>query len=224
MTKINLTLSAVVLASGSLVLAGCGGSSSSPGVAHLSSSGSGGSPSSGGGSSSPESRESSQRKLVAFARCMRAHGVAEFPEPTEGRLLVQGGSQNGHTSGLNPRSAQFQTASKACQKLAPNGGKPNPQLVKQAQERSLKFSQCMRAHGVPNFPDPTFSGGGVSLTLKAGGAGAIDPNSSQFKAGQKACLQYFGPPGSKGGGGVALALPPGGPGGGGSSQESKAAP
>ncbi len=45
----------------------------------------------------------------------------------------------------------------------------------------------MRTHGVPNFPDPTFSGGGVKMTLKAGGANGIDPNSPQFKAAQKAC-------------------------------------
>jgi hypothetical protein len=37
--------------------------------------------------------------LVAFARCMRAHGVAEFPEPAEGRLLIRGGDQNGQYFG-----------------------------------------------------------------------------------------------------------------------------
>ncbi len=227
--RMNLSLSVVVLASVALALGGCGSSaSSSSGVAHLSSNTSGSSPTSDGGSSSPESSASTQQKLVAYSQCMRTHGVPEFPEPTEGRLLIHSSDHNGHVTGVNPQSAQFQAAQKACAKLQPEGGKPSPQMMKQAQERALKFSACMRSHGEPNFPEPEFSGGGTRLTLKAGGKagspGAIDPNSPQFRAAQKACEQYFGPPGSKGG---PVAVPSGGSGGGGSgssSQESVGAP
>jgi hypothetical protein len=70
-----------VLAVG-IAVAGCGGGSSSPGVAHLSTSTSGGSAASGGGSSSPESNASTQQKMVAYAQCMRTHGVPNFPDPT----------------------------------------------------------------------------------------------------------------------------------------------
>ena len=97
-----MNLSVVVLASGALLLAGCGGTSSSSGVAHLSSSTSGHSSSSGGGSSSPESSASAQQKMVAYAQCMRTHGVPEFPEPTEGKLLFHSSDKNGHVTGLNP--------------------------------------------------------------------------------------------------------------------------
>jgi hypothetical protein len=191
----------VIVAALGLLLAGCG-SASTPGVAHLSSGKDPSGAGSEGGGSAPESAASAQHKLVAYSKCMRANGVPDFPEPAEGRLLVRGGPG----TGLDPGSAQFQAAEKACHKLQPQGGKPSPEMMKQAQERALKFSACMRSHGEPNFPEPEFSGAGIKMTLKAGGAGGIDPRSPQFKAAQKACQQYFGPPGSKGG---PLPAPPG---------------
>jgi hypothetical protein len=215
MTKMNLSV--VALASGALLLAGCGGSSSSPGVAHLSSSTSSGSPSSGGGSSSPESSASAQQKMVAYAQCMRTHGVPEFPEPAEGKLLFHSSDKNGHVTGLNPESAQFQAAQKVCGKLAPNGGKP-PSAAQQAkmQEQGLKFSRCMRSHGVPNFPDPEFShsGGGVGIRIGGKGSG-IGPNSPQFRAAQKTCQSDLPrPPGAEGApGGSEVSSSGGGPGG-----------
>ncbi len=129
--------------------------------------------------------------MIAFSHCMRTHGVPEFPEPSEGRLLVRSSDRNGHMSGVNPQSTQFQAASKACAKLAPKGGKP-PSPAEQAklQEQALRFSQCMRTHGVPNFPDPEFPhGGGVGIRIggKQGGPSRIDPSSPKFQAAQKAC-------------------------------------
>lgn len=59
---------------------------------------------------------------------------------------------------------------------------------------ALKFSQCMRANGVPNFPDPS-TGGAIQI----GGPGSnMDPRSPSFQAAQKACAKYApfkgGPP------------------------------
>ncbi len=213
MTRLNL--SAVVLASAALLVAGCGGSSS-PSVAHLSSSTSRSSAADGAGASStPESSASTQQKMVAYSQCMRTHGVPEFPEPAEGHLLIHSSDHNGHVTGVNPQSSQFQAAQKVCGKLLPNGGAPSPAQQAKAQESALKFSQCMRTHGVPNFPDPTFSAGGVRMALKAGGANGIDPNSPQFRAAQKTCQSDLPfPPNAKGG----PAGPP--PGGGGAEQGS----
>jgi len=47
----------------------------------------------------------------------------------------------------------------------------------------LEFAQCMRAHGVSNFPDP--SGGAIQI----GGAG-INPSSPAFESAQTACAKY----------------------------------
>ena len=132
---------------------------------------------------------------------MRTHGVPEFPEPSEGHVLLHSSDHNGHVTGVNPQSAQFQAASKACAKLSPKGGKP-PSPAEQAklQEKALQFSQCMRTHGVPNFPDPEFSssGGGIGIRIggRQGGPSRIDPSSPQFQAAQKACQSIM--PGPKG--------------------------
>jgi hypothetical protein len=212
-----MNLSVVVLTSGALLLAGCGGGSSSPAVAHLSSSTSGGSAANGGGSSSPESSASAQQKMVAYAQCMRTHGVPEFPEPTEGKLLFHRSDRNGHVTGLNPESSRFQAANKACGKLAPNGGKP-PSAAEQTkmQEKALQLSKCMRSHGVPNFPDPEFShsGGGVGIRIGGKKGAGIEPNSPQFQAAQKACQSILPrPKGAGPGGGGPSTSSSGGPGG-----------
>jgi hypothetical protein len=215
MTRTALSL--IVLASAAVLVAGCGGSSSSPGVAHLASSASSssnasgggsstenGTPAGGGSSSSIEGDVPNQQKLVAYSQCMRTHGVPEFPEPTEGHLLIHSGDHNGRVTGVNPQSSQFQAAQKACAKLAPNGGKPpSPAQQARAQEQALKFSACMRSHGVPNFPDPEFSHGGGTIRLrigsKGGAPGGIDPSSPQFQAAQKACQATgLGPKGDLG--------------------------
>ncbi len=190
-----MNLGVAVLASGALLLAGCGGSSSSPGVAHLSPSTSGGSAASGGGSSSPESSAGNQQKMVRFAQCMRTHGEPEFPEPSEGGIRIQ--NHNGH--GPNPESARFQAAEKACSKYAPSKVAPSPAEQAKMQEGALKFSACMRSHGVPNFPDPEFHKqlGGVRVRIGGKGSG-IDPNSPQFRAAQKTCQSDL--PGPKGAG------------------------
>jgi hypothetical protein len=51
---------------------------------------------------------------------------------------------------------------------------------------ALAYSVCMRAHGVPDFPDPN-SQGGISIDIRAGSHSDLDPNSPQSKAAQTAC-------------------------------------
>jgi hypothetical protein len=112
---------------------------------------------------------------------MRKHGVPNFPDPdSHGRLGI---------TGINPHSPQFQSAQRACRKLLPNGGKPDPKAQAAFLKQALKFSQCMRSHGVANFPDPKASGAGVGLVI--GKNSGIDPNSPQFKAAQQACKKLL---------------------------------
>jgi hypothetical protein len=62
----------------------------------------------------------------------------------------------------------------------------SPTSSMSAYQTALAYSQCMRSHGVPNFPDPSLGPGGtVGIQIK-GGSG-LDPNSSAFKAAQQAC-------------------------------------
>ena len=61
-----------------------------------------------------------------------------------------------------------------------------------AVHQGLKFSQCMRAHGVSDFPDPDASGG---IDIQPGSG--LDPQSPAFQAAQKACRADM--PGGAGG-------------------------
>jgi hypothetical protein len=70
----------------------------------------------GSGSGSQSGNRSSGSYSVAFAGCMRAHGVAKFPNPDGS------GSQLGPDSGINPASRAFQAALNGpCNSLAPAG-------------------------------------------------------------------------------------------------------
>jgi len=69
------------------------------------------------------------------------------------------------------------------------GGTPSPAQRAGAQVAQLKFSRCMRAHGVPNFPDPPpASGGGFGLIF--GGSG-IDPAAPLFGKAQRLCISIL---------------------------------
>jgi hypothetical protein len=86
--------------------------------------------------------------LLAFAKCMRASGVSDFPDPKPGA----GGFD---IPGDIESSPAFNTAQAKCQKLMPNplaGFQTNPSA--KTMERLRQIAVCMRAHGVPQFPDP----------------------------------------------------------------------
>ncbi len=159
-------LGLAALASGVLV-AGCGGSSGSPTAAAVggaststssaASSGpvstAGSSNATGGGAASSGStgRGAGGSGPLAFARCMRANGVPNFPDPSPGGGFLFS------TAGVNPSSPAFRAARATCQKLLP-GGPPGPgsstHPSAQTLAKLLRIAACMRQHGVPQFPDP----------------------------------------------------------------------
>lgn len=169
-------LAALALAAAvALALAGCGGGSSSSGVAATGSTTASTAPAS-GGSATPAADTT---RAEQFSQCMRSHGVPNFPDPTNGKLSLRVGG----SSGINPNSPQFQSAQRACRSLAPNQS-ASPGQSSQLQAQALKFAQCMRSHGVPNYPDPSVSGGTVRFTAPSG---AFNAQSPQFKSAQQAC-------------------------------------
>jgi hypothetical protein len=120
--------------------------------------------------------------MMKFASCMRSHGVSNFPDPNS-----QGAISISSSSGIDPNSAQYTKAQQSCQTLMPGGGAPSPAVQHKMQMQALAYSACMRAHGLPGFPDPSFSGGAISLRISRSGTGGIDPNSPQFQSAQEAC-------------------------------------
>jgi hypothetical protein len=141
----------VVLASAALLLAGCGGGSSGPGVARLSSSASGtGTAGAAPGAASPGSA-APEATALAFAGCMRSNGVPNFPDPKAG-----GGFLFHTSTGVDPSSPAFEAAQAKCKKFMPDLGGPGsgPPPSAQTLAHWLKIAQCMRRHGVSEFPDP----------------------------------------------------------------------
>jgi hypothetical protein len=162
-----------------LLVAACGGGSKGPGVANVGTSTTAAKSASGG---------SSGKGLLAFSRCMRSHGVPSFPDPgSSGQISISS------ANGINPDSPQVKSAQAACQSLLP-GGRPTAAQNAQRTAQALKFSQCMRAHGVPKFPDPSTSNGRISIGVKGGPLSGLDPSSPQFQAAQKACQSILGAP------------------------------
>jgi hypothetical protein len=91
---------------------------------------------------------------LAFARCMRSHGVPNFPDPKVTGTTIQ---ILGSSSGINTQSPAFKSAQQSCKHLLPGGGNPSQHQIAQAKAELLTISQCMRAHGIAGFPDPTTS-------------------------------------------------------------------
>jgi hypothetical protein len=160
----------IVMVSIALLTAACGGSGASAG--------SGASP----------SATSTYAKLVAWAQCMRSHGVPNFPDP----------SSNGafNANSLNLQSPQMQSAQNACKSLQPTNLGTSGQSHAQDLTQKLKFAQCMRTHGVPNFPDPS-SDGAFHISIKS-----INTQSATYKKAQQACQSIMSSgPGQQTGGG-----------------------
>lgn len=111
-------------------------------------------------------------KAVKFSECMRSNGVSSFPDPdASGRMTID---QVANGSGLNPDAPAFKRALAACKGLEP-GGFTGPKRTAQQQQAALRFAGCVRANGVPDFPDPTPDGPLVDTnripSAKSGGAG-----------------------------------------------------
>jgi hypothetical protein len=82
---------------------------------------------------------------VKFAQCMRAHGVSDFPDP--------GGGTGGFETPISSAPA-FVAAQKACGGGPGGPGLPRATAAQKAQ--AITFAKCMRAHGVPDWPDPVY--------------------------------------------------------------------
>ena len=172
----------LALAAGGLVGAACGGSPSS-GVANLGSTTTTTQTSPSQTTGSGGSTAAKYKAALTYVDCMRSHGVSNFPDPTsDGQINVQfaSGGKDGApvSSGIDRMSPQYLSADQTCRPLLP-GGVPTPAQNQQALAKVLKFAECMRLHGVSNFPDPT-NAGVVHLI-------GVDQNSPQYQGAQKAC-------------------------------------
>ena len=120
---------------------------------------------------------------LAYAHCMQTHGVPNFPDPdSQGRIEIAGGPN----SGLDPHSPAFQNAQKQCQSKQP---KPTPAQQAQAQAYALRVAQCMHAHGIKDYPEPSpGSGGRIQIRLNNNPGSDLNPNNPAFQRAQAKCM------------------------------------
>jgi hypothetical protein len=85
-----------------------------------------------------------QGKAVKFAECIREHDVPDFPDPD---------AKGEFEYGVSVSPAVWTRAVEACKDLQPPGSLSSKRTPEQ-QTASLRFAQCVRDHGVKDFPDP----------------------------------------------------------------------
>jgi hypothetical protein len=133
----------------------------------------------GGSASSAGSGRSNLQIAIGYANCMRSHGAPNWPDPNSQGQFVK----------TKTNTAAFQApawAYQACLHLLPNGGQLTAAQQQIISPLMLKFAECMRSHGITNFPDPTVNAKGVSVDPHG-----LDVSSPQFHAAQKACRKYM---------------------------------
>jgi hypothetical protein len=136
-------------------------------------------------STAPAAANSSSA-VVAFAKCMRASGVPNFPDQGHGGIEVQAdpGAHTLTVDGVTVSASAYLAARAKCERYMPHQ-RATPAQQAQARASILRFSRCMGSHGVPNFPDPKFfkgTDGNQAVELPG-----INPHSPAFQTAAKAC-------------------------------------
>lgn len=186
----------IVLALVALVafIAACSGSGANPsGVASLASPAT--DPE---GSATPRPSVDPEEAVLAYARCMRDHGI-DMADP-------QVNGDGGFGISINGRpgdEAKLQAAEEACRDLMPGpiGGGPL-EIPQEQRDAMLEYARCMRENGV-DMPDPQFDGGKVTIRGNSGSGQASgpgpNPESEEFQAADEACSDILGDFGPDGG-------------------------
>jgi hypothetical protein len=127
-------------------------------------------------------------QAVAFTRCMRSHGVSDYPDPN---ATNSGPGTDGlpkvNLQALGVSSSRIDAAERACQRTLPNGAQVSRTASRSILGRLVVFARCMRSQRVSDWPDPTrtlgsFPGSprfGFNLqgipSLEAGASGSFGP-------------------------------------------------
>jgi hypothetical protein len=141
-----------------LLVAGCGG---------------GGPPVPPAGPSGPSAATA---QALAYAQCMRSHGIPDFPDPNP-----PGSGGQFSLGRIDVQSPQYQSADRTCQKQTGFGHFSAAQRQR-GMTALLKYAACMRSHGITNWPDPFESSQQVGFRLTG-----IDLDSPKVRAAGKTC-------------------------------------
>lgn len=174
----------VALLATTLLLAACSGSHSSAG-------------------GSPSVAGASPASAVAYAACMRNHGVPNYSDPDSSGQLPKTDAQQ-----LGVSTPQYRAAQQACRHLLPTGGSLQQResqcmtnhdctsaMVQQMMSADEKLARCMRTHGWPSFPDPTTTNGGAGgpwFNISQVGISDAESHTHRFEAKLDECTRLIG--------------------------------
>jgi hypothetical protein len=156
-----------------------------------------------GGSSAPAKKTASNvgssrsNSMLAMAKCMRANGVPNFPDPSGSGGIQVNQSPNGSmtVNGVAVNAPAFQKATSKCQSKLPQGSPTSAAQIAKIRAGALKMANCMRSHGVTNFQDPVVKAGpgGRGIEMSVGSPG-VDQRSPAFEKAQQICGSLMGRP------------------------------
>jgi hypothetical protein len=126
------------------------------------------------GTAGRTTRSSGDSGAVAYAGCMRSHGVPNFPDAS-----ASGGFEI--PAGLNTQSPAYMAARQVCTKLLP-GPVAQHALSEHDQRQLVAAAKCMRRHGT-DIADPTFNGPYIALDVPD----QTTIQSPVFKRAEQAC-------------------------------------
>jgi hypothetical protein len=119
---------------------------------------------------------------VKYSECMRANGVADFPNPNAEGLFPYGG--------ISVSKPVWTNAVAACEEQQPPGWSTDGQRTPEQQVAALEFAHCVRDHGVPDFPDPATARDPLIDTSKM--RGDVSARSiPELQPAVEACHEFF---------------------------------
>ena len=178
--RVRLPVAAALLAI-AVAAAACSSGPSTPGVAGSGTGATTTTAASAANQGMPTLTPAQRAAQLSYSKCMRAHGVSDFPDPdSQGRILIQGGPG----SSLDPGTAAFKNAENKCKSKQPQ---PTAAQQAQAERYALRVARCMRAHGIEDFPDPG-PGGRISIHLSNNPGSDLNPNDPLFQRAQAKCM------------------------------------
>jgi hypothetical protein len=126
-----------------------------------------------------------------YSQCVRDHGLPSYPDLVveDGQLtLPNDGTADANRQALRDKPDILDACRPILDKLPANAQK-SPALSDQDRQNLLTFAQCMRDHGVPEWPDPRANG-----SFPIAGTPLETERSERVASAQKACRQYWDRP------------------------------
>ncbi|MFF5289879.1 hypothetical protein [Paractinoplanes globisporus] len=122
----------------------------------------------GGGAGSPNpsaSAAAGRQQLLAlgqeWVQCLRTHGLTRMPDAQltqDGYLQFPPAGNYNWKSDLSTHKSIIEACQPIEDRYPPNAFRPKQQLTADDLRKLAEYAKCVRAHGVPDFPDPNQAG------------------------------------------------------------------